>query len=384
MVDWERVERLRSKGWDWVSIAEDSRADFTPPEGTDDAGKALKALYYSRKSRGGGGTKKKEVAKETPKATFKKLLIPVGLMIIIIGAIWFVFALEVSLVSYWVPAFPWVMIVIIAGAIVMGAGLVLRTAYLSDVWKMPVAVGIVIGLVLSGSLAFIAYSSGAPILNPMYTESSGHGWSGAHNQMWKSNGLPVLFYYGSLACPYCSASSWAVYKALTDFGTFSTVTYSSSSSSDVYPNTPEVDLTSIAYTSNAISWDGKEGSNNQVTSEPGLNIYEQAYVNYYNSCANCGIPFYVVGGIYIEQGSLVDPSLFHGSGEYSQPIYTASQVMGVVSGSTSNPTLYADIVTNGAYYLEAYLYEADIKAGVTPPSTVASNSAVMAIVHTIT
>jgi uncharacterized protein YuzB (UPF0349 family) len=382
MVDWERVERLRSKGWDWDTIAKDPKADFTPPEGVDDAGKALKSLYYTRKSRGKGG-KKKEDVKETPRATLKRLLIPVGLTIALIGAIWFLFAVEVSLVSFWLPAFPWVLIVALAGLAMLAAGLILRTAYLSEVWKKPVAVGIVVGLVLSGGLALAAYTSGAPILNPAYAEPTGHGWSGAHNTMWKSDNLPVLFYYGSLACPYCSASSWAVYKALSDFGTFSGITYSSSATDDVYPGTPEVDLTSISYTSSYIAWDGKEGNNNQATSEPGLDIVEQAYVNYYNSCTNCGIPFYVVGGIYIEQGSLVDPSVFHSS-EYSEPLYTPQQVQSVVAGTTSNPTLYAAIVTEGSNYLEAYLYAADIKAGITPPSNVASNSAVMAIVHTIT
>jgi hypothetical protein len=47
MVDWERVEELRSKGKDWDSIAKDGKADFNPPEGTDDAGRALEALFRS-------------------------------------------------------------------------------------------------------------------------------------------------------------------------------------------------------------------------------------------------------------------------------------------------------------------------------------------------
>jgi hypothetical protein len=47
MVDWERVEKLRSKGKDWNFIAKDKKASFTPPEGIDDAGKALEALFYS-------------------------------------------------------------------------------------------------------------------------------------------------------------------------------------------------------------------------------------------------------------------------------------------------------------------------------------------------
>lgn len=49
MTDWERVAKLRSKGASWEDVANDEKVGFHPPEGTD-AGRALKALHYRRKS----------------------------------------------------------------------------------------------------------------------------------------------------------------------------------------------------------------------------------------------------------------------------------------------------------------------------------------------
>ncbi|HZY69921.1 MAG TPA: hypothetical protein VFF67_03685, partial [Thermoplasmata archaeon] len=51
MVDWEAVERLRSKGWDWDRIAGDAKVGFQADEGAGDPGRALRVLYYQRRSK---------------------------------------------------------------------------------------------------------------------------------------------------------------------------------------------------------------------------------------------------------------------------------------------------------------------------------------------
>ncbi len=53
MTDWQRVEKLRAKGIEWDEIAEDTRVGYVADKGTN-PGRALKILYYSRRSRGGG------------------------------------------------------------------------------------------------------------------------------------------------------------------------------------------------------------------------------------------------------------------------------------------------------------------------------------------
>jgi hypothetical protein len=380
MVDWERVGRLRSKGVDWDEIAEDEKVHFTPPKGVEDAGKALKALYYSKRSRG-QGSRGKEVEKEALMVRVKRALIPAGLAVAIIGAIWFAFADYTSLVGVFLPAYPGVLLVAVAGIVILAIGMVLGTSRLGEGWKKPVAFGIVVGLVLSGGLALLAIGLGLPNLTPAYAEpaSIGHGWQGTHNQkMWLSGeGLPVLFFYGSLACPFCGASSWAIYRALQDFGTFSSSpACSSSNPGDEYPDTPELNLGAMTYTSDYIAVDMKEGQDNQAISTPGLSLYEEAYVHYYDSGGY--LPLYVIGGVWIQNSAIVDPSVFHSS-TYSQPLYTCSQVLSILQNPGSNPTVSNAIVNQGSNYVEAFLCAACYRAGIAPPPSVTSNHAVMDI-----
>lgn len=50
MTDWDRVEKLRSKGATWAEAALDRKVGFVAPPGTDPA-RAMKALYFRRRSR---------------------------------------------------------------------------------------------------------------------------------------------------------------------------------------------------------------------------------------------------------------------------------------------------------------------------------------------
>jgi hypothetical protein len=49
---------------------------------------------------------------------------------------------------------------------------------------------------------------------------------------------PGVFYYGAEYCPYCAAERWAFTAAISRFGPISGLGITSSSSTDVYPNTP--------------------------------------------------------------------------------------------------------------------------------------------------
>jgi hypothetical protein len=376
MVDWNRVEAQRSKGRNWDELAEDPKVQFKPPEGIDDAGKALKALYYSRKSRGKSSKKKGETKDSTP-VMLKKGLIPIGLAVTIIGAIWFVLALETSLVGVWLQAYPYVLLVVVAGVFIFAAGLVMGAARLTEVWKKPVAVGIVIGLLLSGGLALFAGSLGVPILNPdTFQEGTGQGWMSEtpRNGMWTQNGLPVLFFLGSDGCMFCAASSWAVYEAVqAGFGTLSDIHYTNSVNDD---HIPEVDWCSTQVTSQYISWDPKEGCDNAQVSVPGTTLIESAYVHMYNSCTDCGYPFYIVGGPFIHR-DLVSP---YTSGLSGLPYAT---MLSILENSSINPGIYNAVHTS-ALYLEAYLVKADQLANIAPPSAVTSDAIVMSYVGEIT
>ena len=49
---------------------------------------------------------------------------------------------------------------------------------------------------------------------------------------------PTLLYMGAAFCPYCAAERWALVSALSRFGAFRGLGLTSSSSSDIFPNTP--------------------------------------------------------------------------------------------------------------------------------------------------
>lgn len=49
MTDWDRVDRLRTKGVSWDEIAADPKVGFTAPKGSD-PGRSLKAFAYRRRS----------------------------------------------------------------------------------------------------------------------------------------------------------------------------------------------------------------------------------------------------------------------------------------------------------------------------------------------
>lgn len=50
MTDWERVEKLRSRGMTWTQVARDRKVGFDAPSGSD-PGRALKTIYVRRRPR---------------------------------------------------------------------------------------------------------------------------------------------------------------------------------------------------------------------------------------------------------------------------------------------------------------------------------------------
>jgi hypothetical protein len=60
-------------------------------------------------------------------------------------------------------------------------------------------------------------------------------------------GKPEFLYIGAEYCPFCAAQRWAMVVALSRFGTFSQLYETTSSSTDVYPNTPTFTFYSSLY-----------------------------------------------------------------------------------------------------------------------------------------
>lgn len=313
--------------------------------------------------------------RKTSTRDWKDDLVRVGTVVAIAGAVWLIIALVFpSPIGVVVPAFPHLAVLTLAGVVLLAGGWVLGSpAFPSSAPKFAAA-GVVIGLALAGSMALLAAQQGVPTLD-RNTVSEPQGWVKAANAVWKSGALPVVFYYGSAGCPFCAASSWAIQGALEQFGSLSGFTFTTSDPNDVYPNTPEVDLAHATLASSYLSLDVKAGDNNQQVTVPPVSAVENAYVVTYNP--NGQLPFYSIGGIYFRVGALVDPNTYVQGGT---PLTPNQVQQALASGSGSVYTA----VHQAQVYVEAFLVKACQAAGITPPSAVTQDPAVVAALAQIT
>jgi hypothetical protein len=138
-----------------------------------------------------------------------------------------------------------------------------------------------------------------------------------------SNGKPELLFLGGEYCPYCAAERWSMVNALARFGTFTGLTTTHSSTSDVYPNTPTYTFTKAKYTSSYLTFtsveefsNAREGnSSNQNTPYVTLQkptAAQTALAAAYNPTG--AIPFLDFGNKYVEVGNLspLSPSMLTG------------------------------------------------------------------------
>lgn len=350
MVDWEAVEKLRSKGWDWDRIASDPRAEFSADSEAGEPGRALRALYYQRRSKisrrpssaGGGKAGKSADAPGASKWTVAR----VAMILAPFFGIWTLLAYVFpSLIGTYVPAFPLLLLLFLIVAGVLAFSLLRQEERWNRALRTSAVVGVVLGLVVSGLLGLTAVSQGCPLLSST-TSGEPANWQKASNPSWAQNGAVVFFFYGSAACPYCSASSWAMATALQRFGTLTGTYYDHSSSTDVYPNTPEVVLSGAALQSQFVALNVLESTGDSSIVYPSIGqCTEQAYVSTYDTG---GIPFNVIGGAYVHSGSLVDPSQLAG--------LTAAQVQQEIT--SQNGTAW-NAVSPAVYLMEAMIIKLD-------------------------
>jgi len=326
MVDWDRVEQLRSKGWGWDRIAADEDVGFHPEASVHDPGRALRALYHRQRHR---SQRREEEEPERPKKADRDAqerrwtLARIGILLTPVFAIWAALAFFVpSPVGILVPAIPWLALALAVSAFVLLFGL-LRTAgrRWSPVLRTTLIGAVVLGFVISGVIGLTGYLAfGCPYLPAQSSlATQPNGWQSGTMTPWKDNGAPVFYFYGATWCPYCSASSWALWKALTEFqsgfngqttGIPGTQEYYSNPG-DVYPSTPEMILASASVTSSFVSFQVSEYYWTLDTGSAGTfpgtsNCVQQAYVSAYSGGT---IPFVVINGQYVHGGStLIDPS----------------------------------------------------------------------------
>jgi Domain of unknown function (DUF929) len=125
-----------------------------------------------------------------------------------------------------------------------------------------------------------------------------------------ATGKPEIFYEGAEYCPYCAAERWAMIIALSRFGTFTGLATTSSSSTDVYPNTPTFTFRSASYTSQYLVFLSVETTDRNQNPLQSPTAAEQALVNAYDRSNS--IPFVDFGNRYAFSGSTYIPDMLAG------------------------------------------------------------------------
>jgi hypothetical protein len=132
-----------------------------------------------------------------------------------------------------------------------------------------------------------------------------------------SGGKPEVLYLGGEYCPYCATQRWAMINALSRFGTFSGLTTTHSSSTDVNPNTPTFTFYKSTYTSKYINFTPVEEygtTSSTILQTP--TAAEQTLAQTYDPGSGSGspIPFIDLGNKYVQVGNLspLSPTLLTG------------------------------------------------------------------------
>ncbi|GAB3871727.1 DUF929 family protein [Terrabacter terrigena] len=149
------------------------------------------------------------------------------------------------------------------------------------------------------------------------------------------DGKPKVLYVGAEFCPFCAMERWALIGALSRFGTFTGITETTSSSSDVHPDTPTFSFKDAKFTSNVVAFEAVETqdrNNKPLQTLEGENL---ALFKKFNP--EGGIPWISYGGTHSTSGATVDANVFEGK-TYDQIIAGISDPKSDI-GKTVTPAI---------------------------------------------
>jgi thiol-disulfide isomerase/thioredoxin len=124
------------------------------------------------------------------------------------------------------------------------------------------------------------------------------------------DGKPEFLYVGAEWCPYCAAERWSMVVALSRFGRFQGLRFTTSSSTDAFPNTPTFSFTGSTYTSSYLDFDPADLENRDRKPLRPLTAQETQVWQTYDSAGN--IPFLDIANRYIAIGQGVPASVLQG------------------------------------------------------------------------
>jgi hypothetical protein len=134
------------------------------------------------------------------------------------------------------------------------------------------------------------------------------------NAVRTAGGKPLVLYMGGEFCPYCAAQRWSLVTALSRFGTFSNLSQTASSGSDVDPNTATLSFHGSKYTSKYLTFQGVELYSNTPTGN-GYGTLEKPTAEQsqlLQKYTQGGIPFIDFADQAVVSEVTVDPALLAG------------------------------------------------------------------------
>ncbi|MHB8620267.1 MAG: DUF929 family protein, partial [Chloroflexota bacterium] len=116
-----------------------------------------------------------------------------------------------------------------------------------------------------------------------------------------ANGKPEVLYVGAEYCPYCAGERWSIVQALSRFGTFANLSLTTSSSTDINPDTPTFTFVGSRYSSPYIDFASVETQNRHQAPLQTPSAAQQGLLAKYDQAGS--IPFVDLGNRYVTVGS---------------------------------------------------------------------------------
>ena len=132
-------------------------------------------------------------------------------------------------------------------------------------------------------------------------------------------GKPAIVFVSEESCPFCAAERWSVAVALSHFGTLSDLGTTSSSATDVYPNTATLSFRTVRYQSTELTLRTTELADNAGRPLQPQTALDTRLIDafdvppYVNSADQSGaVPFLDIANKYVLAGAQYNPQVLAG------------------------------------------------------------------------
>jgi hypothetical protein len=145
--------------------------------------------------------------------------------------------------------------------------------------------------------------------------------TGSKTTLTAANGKPEVLFVGAGFCPYCAAQRWSVVVALSRFGTFSGLTATHSSTTDIYPDTKTFSFYGSTFASTSLDFTSVELESNQASGNSYATLQtptaaETALLTTYDAAPYTSqpgsIPFLDIDNKYVSVGAGFTPQVLQG------------------------------------------------------------------------